>query len=455
MGVNKTTPPAPPPLSPDHPLLVKLHQALPASLLLHALRATDTNNRRTARLPAAALLLLLVLAGLFRSLSLSSLLRFVGLARPKQGREDLASGTLTAARKRLGSAPFRHLLKATASAAVPAVASCLFCGLRLFALDGSKLRVADTPANRAHFGGHRGGHGESAYPLMRLMLLLDVASRKVVDARVGAFAVAEQTLGLPLLDALPPRSLLLLDKGFFSMVWLINLQRKGQERHVLLPVRKGASYRVVRRLGPGDDLVTFTVSAKAKKHLKDPPATFQLRVLTVHLRGWRPRRLATTMLDPQTYPRKAIGQGYLQRWEVELALQEIKTTQLQREEALRSRLPELCEQEVLAVLVGYNAVRQQMTERAQRLEVAPNRLSFRGELECVRWQWIVQLMADPGVQQRLAEGDFGLVLPARREGRRCERVVKLGRSKFPPKSPRSSPAERYACTVGEAYPKAA
>jgi len=431
-------------LSPDDPLVVKLHHVLPASLVLEALQATGKGNRRLARLPATAVVFLMVLAGLIRHVSLAGLLRFSGFFFPAKGRDELASGTLTEARKRLGPEPFLHLLRATASLPLPPLASHLFCGLRVFALDGSKLRVPDSPENRAHFGGHRGRHGDSSYPLMRLVLLLDVASRKVTDACSGAFAIAEQTMGLPLLGALPPRSLLLLDKGFFSMVWLIQLHRLGGERHVLLPVRKGASYQVVRRLGPGDDLVEFKVSDKAKKHLKAPPATFQMRVLTVHLPGWRPQRLATTMLDPKKYPKKQIALAYVQRWEVELALDELKTTQLQREEALRSRLPVLCEQEILAALVGYNAVRQQMTQRAQRQGVAPNRISFAGELECARWQWIAVLMADPQVQQRRTEGGFGLVLPRRREGRRCERVVKLGRSKFPRKDPRCSPAEKYA-----------
>lgn len=453
--MKKTTSPAPLCLSPDDPLVVKMHQALPVSLVLQALQETDKDNKRLARLPAAAVVVLLVLAGLFRHVSLAVLLRFTGLSRPKEGQEELASGTLTGARKRLGTAPFRHLLRTTTSREVSQGTPRGFCGLRCFALDGSKARVADSPENRAHFGGHRGKNGNSAYPLMRVVVVLDLASRLLFNACVGAFSIAEQVLGLPLLTSLPPSSLLLLDKGFFSMVWLVQLHRMGGERYVLLPLRKGSNYRVVRKLGPGDELVEFKLSDKAKKHLKDPPATFQMRVLTIHLPGWRPMRLGTTMMNPKKYPRRAIAREYLQRWEVELALAELKTTQLQRMEALRSRLPELCEQELLAVMVGYNVVRQQMTVRAERQQVAPNQISFVSELECVRWQWIGLLMADPEVRRKLEEGGEGWLLPPRREGRRCVRAVKLGRSGFPSKGPRRSRAETYARTVEEIEKKAA
>lgn len=442
-------------MSPDDPLVVKLHQALPVALVLQALKATGKDNKRLARLPAAAVVVGMVLAGLFRHVSLANLLRLVGLCHPKKGNEELASGTLTEARKRLGTDPLHHLLKTTAALPVPPSASRLFFGLRPVGLDGSKVRVCDSKENRAHFGGHRGSHGSSAYPLMRVMVLLDLASRKVMDAAMGAFAIAEQVLGLGLLSSVPPSSLVVMDKGFFSMVWLIRLRRMGQERHALMPLRKGASYRVVRRLGPGDELVEFKVSAKAKHHLKDPPDTFQMRVVTVHLPGWRPMRLATTLLDAEKYPKQELALEYLGRWEVELALAEVKTTLLQRKEALRSRLPELCKQEMLAVLVGYNVVRQQMTTRAERQRVAPNRLSFVGELECVRWEWIARLMADPQVRRRMAEGDFGLELPPRREGRRCLREVKLGRSQFPSKGPRRSRAETQAREAEEIERKAA
>jgi len=433
-------------LWPEHPLWVKLKTALPLGLLTEAVVRSGKQNRRAARLPAVAVLFLVVAAALFRYLPLERLLKVAGLASPKDGRDSLASGTLTEARKRLGPEPVRELLHLQTQDLCHPPTPGSFLGLTLLALDGSKVRTPDSPENRAHWGGHRNQNADSAFPLMRVMLLMHVVSRCVLDVVCGSFHIPELKLGTPLLDRVPPRSLLLMDKLFFSALWFITLQRKGEQRHVLLPLSERASYRVTKTLGPGDELVTFTVSQKAHKHIKDAPATFQMRVLTLRLAGWRPIRLATTLLDPVLAPKAVLAPLYRQRWNIELGLDELKTHQMEQQTTLRSRLPALCEQEMYGMWVAYNVVRKTMVERAKKLGVSPHQISFVGGLQVCRWGWSSCWQQE--APERVEEGLWGRVLPKKREGRRCPRVVKLGRSAWPTKK-RQTVAETAAFVLEE------
>jgi len=56
-------------------------------------------------------------------------------------------------------------------------------------------------------------------------------------------------------------------------------------------------------------------------------------------------RLLTTLLDDKKAPTLTLATLYHERWEVELVFDELKTHQVQRRRVLRSKTPELVQQE--------------------------------------------------------------------------------------------------------------
>jgi hypothetical protein len=60
-----------------------------------------------------------------------------------------------------------------------------------------------------------------------------------------------------------------------------------------------AEYRLIRHLGPGDDLVEFEVSREARR--KDPslPTRFDARAISYERKGYRPQCLLTSMVDAE------------------------------------------------------------------------------------------------------------------------------------------------------------
>jgi hypothetical protein len=127
---------------------------------------------------------------------------------------------------------------------------------------------------------------------------------------------------------------------------------------------------------------------------------------------------------------------YHERWEIELAYDEVKTHLLAREETIRSRIPEGVRQELWAIGLAYNLIRLEMERAALMAGVAPIRISFVNALNllCTNWaSWSGPAAAPGRIPADLAlmrEQLSLLVLPPRRSARAFPRVVKIKMSNY-------------------------
>src|SRR3712207_5269410 len=87
-------------------------------------------------------------------------------------------------------------------------------------------------------------------------------------------------------------------------------------------------------------------------------------------------RVVTSILDPQRAPAAELAALYHERWEIEVALAELKTQLRGARVVLRSKTPELVRQEVWGLLLAHFAVRGLMHEAAPQADEDPDRLSF-------------------------------------------------------------------------------
>src|SRR5262249_62290982 len=143
--------------------------------------------------------------------------------------------------------------------------------------------------------------------------------------------------------------------------------------------RRGRGRRrrpAVARPGRGDAPVAWPPPHPGARVGRGLPATLRARAVRVHRRGFRPYVLLTSLLDPVAYPAAELAALYHERWEVEVAFDEVKTHTLARAETLRSQAPARVEQEVWGLLLGYNLVRFCMARAAPRAGVPPLRLSY-------------------------------------------------------------------------------
>jgi len=411
-----------------------------------ALAATGTASLRRRKLPAEYVVWLVIGMALFRDRGIPEVVQHLDLVRPTPtgARGSVSRGAIVQARSRLGPAPLAALFTQTAGVwAGAAAAASRWRGLAVYGVDGTTLRVPDTPANAATFGRPGTSHGGAAgYPQLRLVVLLVLRQHLLAAAALGPYGHSEPALATTLWPQLPDNALVILDRGFTAYATFHTLGDPARGRHWLVRVRTGRGalrWRVVQRLGRGDDLVEWTPTHPHERTLgRALPPTLRARALCVQPRGFRPYVLLTSLLDPVAYPAAELGALYHERWELEVAFDEVKTHTLARAETLRSQAPARVEQEVWGLLLGYNLVRFLMARAALRAGVPPLRLSYWHAVLLLRGFWQSAWYSPPGTLPRhvdtLLEQLALLVIPARRH-RRYPRAVKLTHRKYPRKRP--------------------
>ena len=83
-------------------------------------------------------------------------------------------------------------------------------------LDGSSLDVADTAENGTAFGYPGAGRGESAFPQLRFVALVENGTHVLFGAKLGCCADGEATLAHGVVPALRADMLCLADRCFFG-----------------------------------------------------------------------------------------------------------------------------------------------------------------------------------------------------------------------------------------------
>jgi hypothetical protein len=298
------------------------------------------------------------------------------------------------------------------------------------------MRVADSPENRAAFGGQNagGGRGFSGYPLVRVQAMMALRSHVLAAFRFADYATGETTLARGIWKEIPENSLVIVDRNFLVKKDLIHLETSGN-RHWLSRTKVNTKWAIQEKLGKDDYLVEWDVQGTGL------PSTWTLRAIHYKKKGYPRATLLTSLLDPDKYPAAELIALYHERWETEIGYDEVKTHLLDRQESIRSKTPEGVRQELWGIALAYNLVRVEMEKTAEEAGVAPTRISFVASLAMIReeFMWLASPRVTPGAipasLQRLRTRLKRLVLPPRRSERSYPRAVKLKMSSYPRKRP--------------------
>jgi hypothetical protein len=414
--------------------------AIDPQWIAEALAATDTASVRRRKLPAEHVVWLVIGMGLFRDRSIAQVVHHLDLVvrSASGGRRRVTNAAIVQARDQLGAAPLAALFTQTAQAwALPAAAADRWRGLAVYGLDGTTLRIADTAENVAEFGRPPSPHGGGAgYPQLRLVTLLALRAHLLTAAAFGPSRTSELALATDVWAALPEHALVLLDRNFCSYALFHRLATPERDRHWIIRSRSGPhelTQVVLQRFGPGDALIELRPGKTSRAKYPDLPPVLAVRAVRVQRRGFRPYWVFTSLRNPATHPAAELAALYHERWELELAFDELKTHTCDRVEALRSKAPTRVAQELWGLLLAYNLVRLVMSRAAPRAGVPPLRLSYRYALLAVRAFWYAAWDTSPATLPRRLEAlldELALfVLPERRP-RRYPRAVKLKMSGY-------------------------
>jgi hypothetical protein len=370
-----------------------LTRVFPPDLVDEVIAAAGRTEQRHRSLPARVMAYFSIGMALYAEGSYQDVLGQLtdGLSWASGWQEEYRPPSKSAifqARQRLGSEPltalFARVARPLGGSETPGV---WLAGRRLVAVDGMCLDVADTPVNAEFFGRPGVDKGEqAAFPQARVVALAECGTHAIFAAEIGKYSQSEATLTEPLLDRLEPGLLLLADRGFFS--YALWRRAIGTGADLLWRVRTdkaGPKPTHVQDLPDGSWLAHLRRSTPAAARREEP---MLVRVVDYTIDDGRENpttyRLVTTMLDPAEATAPELAAAYTQRWEIELAFDELKTHQRGPRTVLRSKSPDLVLQEIWGHLCCHYAIRSLMTQAATHAGHDPDRVSFVAALRITR-----------------------------------------------------------------------
>jgi|SRR5215218_2861186 len=360
---------------------------------IHAtLEQTGRASKRVRDLPAHVLVYYIIALGLFRPLGTQEVLRVLqeGLkeitgARKGSRRKPVKTAgapAISQARSRLGVEPLKQLYEQVVQpVATQKTEGARYGKWRVVAMDGFTLEVPDTEANRTAFARPESpSGGESAYPRIRGVGLVEAGTHVLFGAALDSYAVGEITLARAVVPHLRKGMLCLADRYFPGYPLWKQATETGAE--LVWRVREKIRFPVEQRLPDGSWLSHF----RPKREKGKPPGEpIPVRVIEYRVRNAKETiRIITSILDWRVAPADELAALYQERWEFETALDEFKTHLRGARTVLRSQTPELVKQEVYGILLAHFALRGLMHQAALRGGRDPDRVSFTHTLNVVR-----------------------------------------------------------------------
>lgn len=399
----------------DHIGLGVLSARFDRDLLEEVVNRSGRREKRSRRLPAQVMIRYVIAMGLFFTESYDEVMRrLVGNLRKLGSWVDdwqvPTASAITQARQRLGVEPVKALFeRACVPLASTGTKGAWLARRRLMAIDATSFDVADTAANAERFGRMGSGPKASAYPKLHVAALAECGSHAIVGAVLSGCRTGERTLVADLAASVGPDMLVLADAGLYSYELFNRFAATGAD----LAWRIGASVSVghLRWLSDGSYLALIYAAglsavrrarlAEQAKAGRDIPTDLArvVRVVEYTVPDRNPDGelivVITTVTDPHELPALDLAQAYHQRWEEESALDEIKTDLRGRGEVLRSKTPDLVEQQLWGLLLAHYAIRALLLDAADPAGYDPDRMSFIKGVRVVRRQVTDQVAITP------------------------------------------------------------
>ena len=366
-----------------------LASVCPRALIDEVLRDSGKASQRERLLPAPAVVYYVMALALWREAPLEEVLRVVcqglqWLSGGEAAAVQASKSAISQARTRLGPEAMRQIalrvLRPLARAGAP---GAWYGRWRLMAVDGSCMDVADEAVNAAHFGYPGASRGSSAFPQARLLGLVECGTHVVVAASIAPYKHSEVAMATALLPAhLNADMLLMADRNFYSFKLWQECAASGAK--LLWRVKSNLRLPVHQELADGSYL---SVIFDSKDRARQSPQ--QVRVIDYALQdsggpAQDSYRLVTNILEPKAAPALELAALYHERWEVESVFDEFKTHMRSASTVLRSKTPDLVEQELWGLLLAHFAIRQLMEQAAWQSGLDPDRLCFTNALRVIK-----------------------------------------------------------------------
>jgi Insertion element 4 transposase N-terminal/Transposase DDE domain len=373
----------------DYISLGVVAKTFPVNAVESALEQTGKASIRQRELPAHVVVYYVIALAFYMQSSYREVLRCLlegikWLLGPEAIVKVTGKSGISQARTRLGWEPVRQLHDDIVQPiAVESTKGAWYKDWRLVSIDGSTLDTADEKGNEEAFGRPSSSRGASAFPQLRFVSLVENGTHVLFGTRIGGYKTGEITLAKEVLPSLNKGMLCLADRNFYGFELWQQATDTGSD--LLWRVKANLGLPCEKRLPDGSYLSRVYGTRKDQRHKKNGVVVRVIEYRLEGVEGSEPiYRLLTTILDHEAAPATELAALYHERWEIETALDELKTHLRGSKIVLRSKTPDLVRQEFYGLMMAHFAIRGLMHEAALEADEDPDRLSFLHAVRVVR-----------------------------------------------------------------------
>jgi len=310
--------------------------------------------------------------------------------RAVQGLPDCSGNTAayTQAKKRQSEDLIIRLAKKVASKLEASIATDhLWHGHHVKIVDGTCVTMADTFVNQCRYPRSKSTKPGIGFPISRGVGLFSAYSGALLNFSNAAYegkGTGESTLFRSMHSSVNPGDIVLADRyydGFFLVAYMMK-----RNAHLVVRSKDMRSIDFSRGeiLGEEDHIIYRSKPRKPKwmsdEEYQSLPEVLRIRELRVPLYKDKKLLLQTTLLDKK-YPKDDLVQLYRDRWDCELDIRDLKIT-LQLDH-LRCKDPKMVYKEIWLGILAHNLLRSLVTESANKHDLRPRGLSFKGTVQLV------------------------------------------------------------------------
>lgn len=344
---------------------------------------------RERELPAHVVVYYVMALGLYMHCACREVLRCLlegmrWLCGPETDCSVTGDSGISQARTRLGWEPLRQLHdELVRPVATPDTRGAWYRQWRLVSLDGSTLEVPDTQANAVAFGRPHNHKGKGGFPQIRFVSLAENGTHVLYGSRMGACRISEFALAEEVLPALGEGVLCMADRLFLCHRLWTKARANGAD--LLWRASKSFPLPCHKRLPDGSYLSVLYPNTSDRRRGRNGVSVRVIEYQLPEVAGAEPLyRLVTSLLDPELAPAQELACLYPDRWELETALDELKTHLRGARIVLRSKTPDLVRQEFYGLMLTHFAIRGLMHEAALCADEDPDRLSYTHTVRILR-----------------------------------------------------------------------
>jgi hypothetical protein len=362
---------------------------------------------------------------------------------------SISDSALSQRRTRLGLEPFAQVARVALRplADIRLHPQCFFAGLRLVGIDGTQWSLTNTAQNTTAMAKVRTRRGAAAFAKLPCSALVELGTHAPLAAELSLEQKSEQVTSQLLLEHLPARSLLVLDRWYGNAPMLEQLQQQcsAREGHFLVRVRQKLAVKTLVRHRDGSATVQIKLSAPKRPRVIVrllEAREIRARVWNRQEGRWVEVRLWTSLETSQATARELV-EVYARRWEQELCYKELKI-QLHGGSLLGGHTPLTAAQEILALFMACSVLAEERLKAAALCEdkevrqAASLRISFKACHYQTVALWItlqagVELL-DKSTQEALilrVRQQIAAEVLHKRRARSCQRKVRQPVTKWP------------------------